>query len=140
MYQFDAHLPGPWDDPNIHRPYNRQSVAEKVYNKLQLQEQRNLPLSDTLPLVASDGPVPAPAQAVRLDTIHCAADLTAVLAGCDILVTGDPALQTLARQYGTCPVADAGALAEALQFYEDAAAWYAIQQKLMEQSEPEGLI
>jgi hypothetical protein len=124
-------LPGPWDDPNVHRPYNAASLAEKVYNKLQLQEDLGLPLSDTVAVVGSDGPVPDTAQAVALADAHAPADWSRILSGCDMLVTQDEALQALARQYGTLPVADDYELDDALMLYRDEERWFALLKDLM---------
>ena len=127
-------FPGPWDAPDIHRPYCADSVEEKVFNKLELQDLLGLPLSDTLPLVAADSPVPPPAAAVPLAAQNTVG-LCMLLAGCDILLTQDPALQRLARRYGTCPVENEAELAQALQLFEEAAVWTAVCRRLMEEQE-----
>ena len=134
MIPWDA-FPGPWDNPDIHRPYQAASAEEKVFNKLELQEIWNLPLSDTVPLVASDGPVPPPAQRIQLLRADSTAAMSMVLAGCDILVSPDPALRRLARRYGTCPAENEGELAQALQIYEDRDVWAVLVRRLLEQAE-----
>lgn len=43
-------LPAPFDNPLVHRPYDRDSVEERVFNKLWMQEMHGLIVSEDVPV------------------------------------------------------------------------------------------
>ncbi len=75
----------PFDCPMIHRPYDRDSVGEKVFNKLWMQEMHGLQVEETIPVLGCVSRL-LPRKGLEL----LADVLPEFLAqGCQLVLTGD---------------------------------------------------
>ncbi len=56
----------PMTDPLVHRPYDRESVAERVFNKLWMQDNHGFPLGERIPVFGTAAAYLSPKEMERI--------------------------------------------------------------------------